>query len=124
MLFSDGTSLTADDVVFSLERASKVPNSPSSFAMDAKSIGRSEGIDPLTVRIETSGPAPLLPNDLSALSIVSQHAASGRTTADFDGTTAAIGTGAPTATSAGIGAAGCCWPATTVTGAGGRIGTM
>jgi len=93
VLFSDGTPFTADDAVFSLERASKVPNSPSSFAMYAKSIRRSEAIDPLTVRIETGGPAPLLPNDLSALSIVSRHAASGRTTADFNGTTAAIGTG-------------------------------
>ena len=60
VLFSDGTPFTADDVVFSLDRASKVPNSPSSFAMYAKSIGRAEAVDPLTVRIETARPAPLL----------------------------------------------------------------
>lgn len=93
VLFSDGTPFTADDVVFSLQRAPTVPNSPSSFAMYAKSIGRAEAVDPLTVRIDTGQPAPLLPNDLSALAIVSRHAASGKTTADFDTLAAAIGTG-------------------------------
>ena len=93
VLFSDGTPFTADDVVFSLQRAPTVPNSPSSFAMYAKSLGKVEATDPLTVRIETGEPAPLLPNDLSALAIVSRHAAAGKTTADFDSTAAAIGTG-------------------------------
>ncbi len=93
VLFSDGTPFTADDVVFSLQRAPAVPNSPSSFAMYAKSIVRVEAVDPLTVRIETGEPAPLLPNDLSALAVVSRRAAAGKNTADFDSTAAAIGTG-------------------------------
>ena len=91
--FSDGSPFTADDVVFSLERAPKVPNSPSSFAMYTKSVRRMTVVDPLTLRIETGTPAPLLPNDLSVLSIVSRKAAEGKTTADFDNLTAAIGTG-------------------------------
>ena len=93
VLFSDGMPFTADDVVFSLERAPSVPNSPSSFAMYSKSVAQAVAVDPTTVRIETRGPAPMLPNDLSALSIVSRRAAAGRTTADFDRLDAAIGTG-------------------------------
>ena len=93
VLFSDGTPFTADDAVFSLQRAPTVPNSPSSFAMYAKSIGKVQATDPLTLRIDTIEPAPLLPNDLSAIAIVSRQAASGRSTADFDSTAAAIGTG-------------------------------
>ena len=93
VVFSDGTPFTADDAVFSLERAPNVPNSPSSFSMYTKSVRHAVAIDPLTLRIDTNGPAPLLPNDLSVIAMVSRRAASGKTTADFDDITAAIGTG-------------------------------
>ena len=93
VLFSDGSPFTADDAVFSFERAPRVPNSPSSFAMYTKSIGTMTVVDPLTLQIRTNGPAPLLPNDLSVLPIVSRRAAEGKTTAQFDDTSAAIGTG-------------------------------
>lgn len=93
VLFHDGTPFTADDVAFSLARAPNVPGSPSSFSMYTKAIATTEITDPLTIRIHTMGPSPLLPNDLSVLPIVSRHATEGRTTADFDAGTAAIGTG-------------------------------
>ena len=91
--FSDGTPLTADDIAFSIDRAPKVPNSPSSFGMYTKAVARTEVTDPLTLRIETNGPAPLLPNDLSVISIVSRKAAQGRSSAEFDSGAAAVGTG-------------------------------
>src|SRR5262249_50915898 len=48
--------------------------------------------DPLTIRFKTAAPYPLLPNDLSAVWIVSKkHEAS--STGDFNSGTAAVGTG-------------------------------
>ena len=93
VVFQDGSPFTADDVVFSLERAPAVPNSPSSFSMYTKSVAHAVAVDPLTLRIETPAPAPLLPNDLSVIAIVSRRAAAGKTTADFDSGVAAVGTG-------------------------------
>jgi peptide/nickel transport system substrate-binding protein len=91
--FHDGGAFTAEDVAFSLERAPHVPNSPSSFGIYTKRIADVQVVDPLTVRIRTHGPAPTLPNDLSAIYIVSKHAAEGKTTADFNSGAATIGTG-------------------------------
>ncbi len=75
--FSDGSPFTAQDVVFSYERAAKVPNSPSPFTMLTRQITKLEIVDPLTVRITTGAPAPLLPVDLSGLPILSHTAAAG-----------------------------------------------
>lgn len=91
--FHDGTPFTADDVAFSLARAPLVPNSPTSFAIYTKSIAHVDVVDPLTIRIETKSPAPLLPYDMSAISILSRHAAEGKSTNDFNSGAAAIGTG-------------------------------
>ena len=33
VVFHDGAPLTADDIIFSIDRADKVPNSPASFAI-------------------------------------------------------------------------------------------
>jgi peptide/nickel transport system substrate-binding protein len=96
--FSDGSPFTAQDVVFSYERASKVPNSPSPFTVLTRQITRLEIVDPLTLRITTGSPAPLLPIDLSGLPILSHTAAAGgapegKTTAEFDRGEGLIGTG-------------------------------
>ena len=91
--FSDGTPFTAEDAVFSFKRVALVPNSPSPFTMYTKAIAAMSVVDPLTLRIQTNGPAPLLPNDLSVLPIVSRRAAEGKGTAQFDDISAAVGTG-------------------------------
>jgi peptide/nickel transport system substrate-binding protein len=96
--FSDGSPFTAQDVVFSYERASKVPNSPSPFTVLTRQITRLEIVDPLTLRITTGSPAPLLPIDLSGLPILSHTAAAGgapegKTTAELDRGEGLIGTG-------------------------------
>ncbi|MBP0494702.1 ABC transporter substrate-binding protein [Roseomonas indoligenes] len=89
----DGRGFTADDVAFTLDRIPKVPNSPGSFAGFVRPITRVEVVDPLTIRLHTAGPHPVLPNDLTFVSIVSRHAGEGATTEDYNSGKAAIGTG-------------------------------
>jgi peptide/nickel transport system substrate-binding protein len=96
--FQDGLPFTAEDVVFTYERAARVPNSPSPFTLVTRQMTRLEIVDPLTVRITTAAPAPLLPLDLSALPIMSHIAAAGgapegKTTAELNGGNGLVGTG-------------------------------
>lgn len=96
--FQDGSPFTADDVVFTYERAAKVPNSPSPFTMLTRQMTRLEVVDPLTLRITTAAPAPLLPSDLAGLPILSHTAAAGgapegKTTAELDRGDGLVGTG-------------------------------
>ena len=89
----DGSPFTADDVVFTFERAPDVPNSPSSFGtyLKGKAI---EKVDDLTVRIKTAAPYPLMPNDMSTFSIISKKHGDGAGTEDYNSGKAAVGTGA------------------------------
>lgn len=91
--FHDGSPFTADDVVFTLERAPDVPNSPSSFALYTKSITEVEVVDDHTVRFHTAEPYPLLPTDLSNIFIISRENGEGAATTDYNSGEAAIGTG-------------------------------
>jgi peptide/nickel transport system substrate-binding protein len=88
----DGSPFTADDVVFSFERAPRVPNSPSSFAAAVKDKTIKK-IDDYTVHISASSISPTLPNDLSSLFIVSKKYGEGAKTEDYNSGKAAIGTG-------------------------------
>jgi peptide/nickel transport system substrate-binding protein len=85
-------------VVFTFERAAKLPNSPTPFTSITRQATRLEIVDPLTVRITTGAPAPLLPLDLSGLPILSHTAAAGgapegKTTAELNAGNGLIGTG-------------------------------
>jgi peptide/nickel transport system substrate-binding protein len=91
--FHDGGKFTAADVVFTLQRAPHVPNSPSSYGQYTKAIESVEVVDDLTLHIHTKGPSPTLPVDLSQVAIISKAAAANATTADFNSGKAAIGTG-------------------------------
>ena len=96
--FSDGTPFTADDVVFSLDRLFKVPNSPSPMSVFARGIKQARAVDLLTVRIETSAPNPSLPRSMERLMIMSKKSASGpapegKTTAQLNGGDGLVGTG-------------------------------
>ncbi|MBT9385260.1 ABC transporter substrate-binding protein [Pseudooceanicola sp. CBS1P-1] len=96
--FSDGTPFTADDVVFSIDRVAKVPNSPSPFTLFTRQIASVEAVDAHTVKITTKEPYPLLVNDLAYLPILSKAAASGpapegRTTTELNRGEGLIGTG-------------------------------
>jgi peptide/nickel transport system substrate-binding protein len=91
--FHDGSPFTADDVVFTLERAPDVPDSPSSFAQSINSITEINVIDDYTIEFKTGSAYPLLPNDLSIVRIISRENGEGATTADYNSGAAAIGTG-------------------------------
>ncbi|WP_426960023.1 ABC transporter substrate-binding protein [Muricoccus radiodurans] len=91
--FHDGTAVTAEDVVFSFERARSVPGSPSSFRWYLQDLSAVEVMDPLRLRLRTAAPAPLLMHSLRAVAILSRAASANATTADYDSGTAVIGTG-------------------------------
>ena len=67
--FHDGTPLTADDVVFSIERAQ---SASSNFKVFATPVGRARTIDPLTVEVETPQPSPILLDNIDAVRIMSR----------------------------------------------------
>lgn len=90
--FHDGTPFTADDVVFTFERAPNVEGSPSSFGtyIKGKSIKK---VDDFTIHIITDTPYPLVPNDLMTVSIVSRKNGESAKTEDYNAGTATVGTG-------------------------------
>lgn len=91
--FSDGSDLTAEDVVFSMERAKTLPDSPAPFSGAVGSIAELTIVDPLTIRFKTRAPTPQFIEQIGLVSIVSKKAAEGKTTTDFNYGAAAIGTG-------------------------------
>ncbi len=91
--FQDGSPFTADDVVFSFARIPSLLLSPASFNYAVKPIAQAEVVDPLTLRLHTEAPVPLMPYNLTNVAIVSKKRAEGLTTAGFNSLQAAIGTG-------------------------------
>ena len=90
--FHDGTPFTADDVIFSFERAPNVEGSPSSFGIYARGKKLTK-VDDHTIHITTAAPYPLMPNDVSQIFIVSRKHGQAGKTADYNSGKAAIGTG-------------------------------
>jgi peptide/nickel transport system substrate-binding protein len=72
--FSDGSEFTANDVIYSICRAPRVENSPSSFAIYSRAITAMRAPDPRTLVVTTPGPYPLLPSELSTIAILSASA--------------------------------------------------
>lgn len=87
----DGSPFTADDVLFSFNRAATIP-SPTSFK---QYIAAKTGIkiDDHTVHVKTAEPNPLMATDLAAFAIVSKKHAEGASSADFNSGKVTIGTG-------------------------------
>ncbi|MGP1614061.1 MAG: ABC transporter substrate-binding protein, partial [Pollutimonas bauzanensis] len=96
--FADGSPFTSEDVLFTYARVPKVPNSPSSYSLYLSSVEKVEAPDPLTVRITTKGPSPVLLPNLSMVPIMSKKAASGpapegKTTVELNRGDGLVGTG-------------------------------
>jgi peptide/nickel transport system substrate-binding protein len=91
--WSDGEPFTADDVVFSYGRAPDVPGSTASFAGYLRTVEAVEMVDPLTLRIRTKEPNPLLPLNLASVHIVARQTTEGATSNDFNTGKALNGTG-------------------------------
>ena len=90
--FHDGSDFTAEDVVASIRRVPRVPNSPSPFVAYTKQIQNIEIVDPWTIRLKTATPYPLMPSDLAQVAIVSKKFETA-TTDDFNSGRASVGTG-------------------------------
>lgn len=91
--FHDGSDFTAEDVVASINRVPMAStNSPSSFMPYVKAITGVEATDPLTVRITTAEPTPLLLNNLSRIAILPAESAE-VTTEQMNSGEGVIGTG-------------------------------
>jgi len=91
--FHDGAPLTADDVIFSLDRPATLVNSPAGFGMYTRAITGKTAVDASTLRLTTNGPYPLLLSDLSTIFILERKAAEGVPTEDFARGKGMIGTG-------------------------------
>jgi peptide/nickel transport system substrate-binding protein len=91
--FHDGSELTAEDVVWSLDRPATIKNSPGPFTLYTKQITGKEIVDPLTIRLKTAAPYPLMLNDLSAVFIISKRNAQGVSSEEFAQGKGVIGTG-------------------------------
>ena len=91
--FHDGTPFTAADVVYSVKRASNVPNSPAPFSGAVSNIASIDVLDPLTLHIHTKTPAPGFLEQIGMLFIVSKHAAEGHQSNQYVSPAVAVGTG-------------------------------
>ena len=67
--FHDGSPLSAEDVLFSLERARSTASDVKSLLSSVASVSKA---DDQTIRIRTIGPDPLLPNNLTDVFIMSR----------------------------------------------------
>jgi peptide/nickel transport system substrate-binding protein len=89
--FHDGSELTAEDVVFSIERTLQVANGQ--FRVFTRRIVAKEIVDAHTLRLKTATPYAMVPYDLDSVFIVSKKAAARARPEDFDSGKAMIGTG-------------------------------
>ena len=90
--FHDGSDFTAEDVAATLRRVPTV-QSASSFAVYTRSIADVEVVDAHTIRLKTSSPYPLLPNDLAQIFIISRGIGDNVPSSEFNSGRAVIGTG-------------------------------
>jgi peptide/nickel transport system substrate-binding protein len=93
VVFHDGTPFTAADVAFSLQRARNVPNSPGPLSSFVRPVKEAEVVDPLTLRIHTVTPTPLLMDMIGRIFVIPAKLGPRVTTEDFTAGRAMIGTG-------------------------------
>jgi peptide/nickel transport system substrate-binding protein len=90
--FHDGAPLTSADVAASFQRVPNVPGNPNPYTIYLAGVTGVEVVDDLTFRIRTSGPAPILPTNLTQVFIVPRSVAQ-KGNPEFNSGEAAIGTG-------------------------------
>ncbi len=91
--FHNGSELTAEDVVFSLDRPHTIQGSPGGFSSYVRAIAAKKIVDKHTLQVTTTASYGALPQDINSILIVSKKAASSATGADFDSGRAMVGTG-------------------------------
>ncbi|MDO3622568.1 ABC transporter substrate-binding protein [Ralstonia pseudosolanacearum] len=91
--WQDGKPFTADDVIFSYQRARSVPGSVATFAGYLRTVESVSAKDPLTLIVKTTIPNPDLPLNLASVHIVSKHIGEKSNTEDYNAGRAVVGTG-------------------------------
>ena len=85
VVWHDGSALTADDVIASLNRAAARPDGPASFGVFTRRIESVGRVNAHTLRIKTRHAHALLLHDLAAIRIVQAKAAHGASPAQERG---------------------------------------
>lgn len=91
--FADGSPVTAEDFVWSVNRIRTLPNSPGPYTPNVASITAIETPAPDRIIIRTNVANPILGSQLSNVIVLSRRAAEGASMADFAGGRAALGAG-------------------------------
>jgi peptide/nickel transport system substrate-binding protein len=91
--FHNGDDFTAEDVATTFARVPKVKNSPGSFQIYTRGVTKIDIVDKHTLRLTTRTVMPLLPIDVSQVSILPRRLGEEPTTEDFNNLKNAIGTG-------------------------------
>ena len=91
--WQDGVPFTADDIVFSFQRARNVPGSVATYAGSLRTVESTTAKDAHTVIIKTTTPNPMLPQDIASIYVVSKHIGEKSRTEDYNSGKAMIGTG-------------------------------
>ncbi len=91
--WQDGKAFSADDIVFSFNRARNVPGSVASYAGALRTVESVTAKDAHTVLIKTNTPNPMLPLEIASIYIVSKHVGEKSKTEDYNAGRAVVGTG-------------------------------
>ncbi|MCP1670839.1 ABC transporter substrate-binding protein [Kerstersia gyiorum] len=91
--WQDGTPVSAEDILFSFERARNVPGSVASYSGALRSVAAVESPDPHTVIVKTKAPSPNLPLEIASIYVVSKHVGEKSATEDYNSGKAVIGSG-------------------------------
>ena len=91
--FHDGSDLTTEDIVWSIDRTSTIVGSPGKFDVYTKAIINKKIVDASTIRFTTKEPYPLLLADLTSIYIVSKKATQGLSSDDFSSGRGMVGSG-------------------------------
>ncbi len=90
--FSNGAPFAAEDARYSIERARKLPGART-FRTYLKSVEAVEVVDPLTLRVRTRAPNPVLPQNIGMVAMLPRSLGKGVREAGFAHGSASIGTG-------------------------------
>ncbi|MBO9643439.1 MAG: ABC transporter substrate-binding protein [Pseudacidovorax sp.] len=91
--WQDGTPVSAEDIVFSFQRARSVPGSVASYSGALRSVESATAKDPGTLIVKTSTPNPMLPLEIASIYVVSKHVGEKARTEDYNSGKAVVGTG-------------------------------
>jgi len=91
--WQDGKPFTAEDVIFSYQRARAVPGSVATFAGYLRTVESVTAKDPLTLIIKTNIANPDLPLNLASVHIVSKHVGEKSQTENYNSGAAVVGSG-------------------------------